>query len=124
MTQKKQFDRVTQDMASSGKDHMEAVIQSGNIMFKGMEDMMKTCMQMAQTSAEKGAQGFKTLLGCRTLNELTEVNNRLAQQGFDDFMATATRLSELSVKLASDAFEPINDQLNRSLRKVSEAAAA
>ncbi len=125
MTQKKQqFDRMTQDAAASGKESMDAVIQSGNIVFKGMEDVFKTCIQMAQTSAEKNAQGFKSLLGCRTLSELTEANNRLAQQSFDDFMATTTRLSELTVKLASEAFEPINDQMNRSIRKVSDAVAA
>ena len=124
MSKKNQFDRMSQETAVLQKEGVEALVKSGSIAMKGMEDIFKTCMQVSQTSAEKGAEGFKALLGCRTLNELAETHNKLAQQSFDDFMTTATRLSELAVKLATDAFEPINDQFNRSIRKASDAAAA
>jgi phasin family protein len=123
MNPKKQnFDRMTQDASAQHKEGVEAMMRSGNIAMKGMEDIFKTCMQVAQNSAEKNAQAVKTLLGCRTLNEFTETQNRVAQSNFDDFMATATRLSELTVKLASEAFEPLNDQFSRSMMKTGVAA--
>ncbi len=125
MTQKKhQFDRMAQEAGLSQKEQMDALMQSGNIAMKGFEDIFKTCMQMAQTSAEKNAQAMKSIFGCKTLNEFTEAQNRIAQQGFDDFMVTTTRLSELAVKMATDAFEPINDQFSRTIKKASEAVAA
>ncbi len=125
MTQKKnQFDRMAQEAGAAQKEQMDALMKSGNIAIKGFEDIFKTCLQMFQTSTEKNAQGFKAVMGCKTLNEFTETQNRLAQQNFDDFMMTTTRLSELAVKMATDAFEPINDQFSRSMKKATEAVAA
>jgi phasin family protein len=85
---------------------------------------MKTCMGLAQKTAEKNGEAFKTLLSCKTVNEFAAVQNRLAQEGFDDFMTHATRLSELGVKLASDGFAPINDQLGKAIKKAGDAMAA
>ena len=125
MTQKKnQYDKIAHDAAAAQKDQMEALMRSGNIAAKGMEDILKTCMHLAQTTAEKNAQAFKSLIGCRTLNEFTEAQNRVAQSNFDDFMTGTTRLSELTVKLATDVFEPINDQITRSMKMATDVMAA
>lgn len=81
-------------------------------------------MTLAQDSAEKSAAAVKTLLGCKTLNELTEVQNKLAQESLDGFITSATKLSELSVKVATESFEPLNAQLSKTIKKASEAVAA
>ncbi len=124
MTQKKQYDKLAQDATLAQKDQMEALVKSSNIALKGMEDIFKICMQLAQSTAEKNAQAFKSLVGCKTLNEFTEAHTRVTQTNFDDFMSGATRLSELTVKLATDAFEPINEQFSRTLKFANDALAA
>ncbi len=125
MTQgKTQFDKLAQDAAKNGKESVDAFIESGNVFMKGIEDITKTCMSLAQNSAEKNSQVVQAMLGCKTINEFAEAQNRWAQQNFDDFMAGTTKLSELSVKVASDIMEPINDQMNKSIKKVSESLAA
>jgi phasin family protein len=121
---KTQFDKLAQDATSHSKEHMEAVMKSGNIFAKGFEDIMKSWVSLTQDATEKNTEAFKTLMGCKTLNELAEVQNKLAQEGFDDFMAGATKLSEMSAKLASEAFEPLNDQVSKAIRKASESMAA
>lgn len=125
MTQSKaQYEKLTNDAASAGKENVEAILKSTNIWMKGTEDLFKTYMNLAQDTAAKNSEAFKTLLACKNLNELTEVQNKLAQESFDGFMAGATKISELSVKLATDALEPINDQVSKSIRKATDAVAA
>lgn len=121
---KQQFEKLSSEAANAGKDNMDAWMKSGSIFMKGYEDIMKTWMGMAQKNAEKSGEAVKTLLACKTVNEYAEVQNRLAQEGFDDLMAGATKLSELSVKLVSDGFAPINDQMGRTIKKASDAVAA
>lgn len=121
---KEQIEKLTTEAAAAGKDHFDAWMKSGSIMMKGYEDLMKTCMGIAQDTAEKNGEAFKTLLGCKNVNEFTEVQTRLAQQSFDDMMTNATKLSEITVKLATDGFAPINDQLSKSIKKASAAMAA
>lgn len=125
MTQSKtKFEKITCDMGSCSKEQMDALLESGNIFMKGYEDVMKAMVNLAQGTAERHSRAFKTLLGCRTVTELTETQNRLAQESFDDFMGGMTKLSEITVRVATDAFEPLNEQLGKSLRKATESVAA
>ena len=125
MTQgKTQFDKLAQDATKSSKQQMDAMMKSGNIFMKGFEDITKTYMSWAQSSAEKNSQAMKALLSCKSINEYTETQNKWIQQNFDDFMAGSTKISELGVKVATDAFEPINDQLSKSIKKAAESVAA
>lgn len=125
MTQNKPpYDKFANDAVFAGKENVEALLKSTNIWVKGTEDLMKTYMSLAQENAAKNSEAFKSLLGCKTLNELTEVQNKLAQESFDGFMASATKLSELTVKLTTEALEPINDQVSKSIKKATESVAA
>jgi len=120
----KQFEKLTQDGAALGQDQMDAVMKSSTILTKGLEDIVKTCMEIAQEAGEKSATATKSVLACKTLNELTEVQTKLAQASFDEFLSNATKLSELSVKVCTDCFAPINDQVGKAMKKASDAAAA
>lgn len=125
MTQgKTKLDRLAQEASCVGKDHMDACLKSSNIFMKGFEDIMETYMGMTQELTERNSEAFKEMLSCKTLNQLTETQTRLAQESFDELMSGATRLSELGVRVATDAFEPINDQLSKSVRKATESMAA
>ncbi len=119
MNTNKQFEKFTQDAANYGQEQVEAFVKSGTILAKGMEDIMKTCMSLAQTQAEKGQEAAKTIMACKTLNEFTEAQSKLAQDSFDDFMSGATKLSELSIKVATESLEPINDQVGKAMKKAA-----
>lgn len=125
MTQGKyQYDRLTQDAVNGNKEQMDAALRAGTVFFKGFEDMTKACMSLAQSSAEKNSQAVKALMSCKTINEFAETQNKWAQQNFDDFMAGATKLSELGVRVATEALEPINDQFSKGLKKAADKMAA
>lgn len=125
MTQgKTQYDKLAQDSAKAGQEQFEAVVQSTNVAMKGFEDIYKTCFSLLQSTADKNSKAVKTLLGCKTLNELTETQNKLLQQNFDDFMSGATKISEISVKVCTDCLEPVNQQLTKNIKKATESVAA
>ncbi len=119
----KQAEKMAQDAIAMSQEKMDAMMKSSTIFAKGLEDIIKTCMDIAQTSGEKNANMGKTLMACKTLNELTEVQSRMAQASFDDFMTNATKISEMSVKLCTDCFEPLNDQMSKSIKRASSMAA-
>ena len=120
----KQVEQFAQDAAASAQDQMDAIMKSSTIFAKGMEDIMKTCMEIAAEAGEKSQTVAKSVMSCKTLNEFTEVQTKLAQASFDDFMTNATKISEKGVKLCTEAFEPINDQVGKAIKKASDAAAA
>ena len=121
---KVKFDVFAQEASNASREQMEILMKSGNIFFKGAEGVMQTWMSLAQKSAEKNSQALKSMMACKTLNELTEAQSKFAQQNFDEWMNSSAKISEQCVKVLTEALEPINDQFGKVVRKASEAAAA
>lgn len=120
----KQFDKLTQDAAVMGQDQVDAIVKSTTIFQKGMEEIIKVASQIAQEAGEKNAAAAKQLFSCKTLNEFTDAQSKLAQSSYDQFLSNATKLSELSVKVCTDTFAPINDQVGKTIKKASDTKAA
>lgn len=119
-----QFDQLAQEATEASREGFEAFVKSGTIFAKGFEDLMKVAANISQNAAEKQTEFAKQLMSSKTLNEFAETQNKIAQANFDQFMAGATKLSEMSVKVLSDGSEPINSQLNKTMQKANKAMAA
>lgn len=119
-----QFDQFTNEASAFSRENMEAFVQCGNIWFKGVEDIISTAASLAQTSAEKQSEYVKQALSAKTLNEWAETQNKIVQASFDDFMQGATKMTEISVKVVSDAAEPFNAQVAKTMKKTTQNMAA
>lgn len=117
------FEKLTQDASDMGRENVEAMIKSSTILAKGFEDLMRTAMSFAQNTAEKQSKYVKEVMGSKTLHEFTEVQNKIAQANFDDFMSNTTKLTELGVKTLNESIEPLNSQITKGMQKASKMAA-
>ena len=113
-----------EDMMSMGKQSTDAWMKFNASFTKGMEDMMKTCMSKAQCSNEKNANVWKSLMACKTINEVAEAQTRMAQDCFEDAMSTSAQVSEMTVKMAMECFEPINKQMSEAMKRAQDSIAA
>ena len=123
-TSKNNFDKFKSEATTSGKQGMEACVKSGTVLAQGLETYYKTLFGIAQASAERQGEAFKQLLACKTLNEVTEAQNKLAQDNFEEVMQSLSKLSEITIKIATDVFEPINEEVSKNVKKASDALAA
>lgn len=121
---KNHFEKLKSDATTTGRQGLEAVAKSGTILAQGLEQYIKTYITIAQASAERQSEAFKQLLSCKTLNEVTEAQNKMAQDNFEELMQTATKLSEIGIKLATEVFEPISNEVTKTVKKASESLAA
>lgn len=119
-----QFDKLIKETSDFGAQYSEACTKSSAIFMKGLEDMMGTVMSMAQSSAEKQAKLTKEAMSVKTINEFAEIQNKIAKENFDDFVASATKISEISVKMLTDSAEPVNAQVSKAVQKASQSVAA
>lgn len=119
-----QFDFISKDANAVVKDGVEAFVKSGKICAERIQDIMSTCMSLAQDSSEKQAEAVKKLMACKTINEVTDCQSKLAQQSFDEMMSAVTKMTEMSIKMATEAIEPINDQVSKSIKKATDSMAA
>lgn len=123
-TTKDTFEKFKSEATSSSRQGLEALSKSGAVMTQGFEQFFKTYVAIAQASAERQGEAFKQLLACKTLNEVTEAQNKMAQDNFEELMQATTKLSEISIKIATEVFEPINEEVSKNVKKASEKVAA
>ena len=116
-----QFDQFTKEAASLNQEGIDAFVKSGTIFAKGFESLIKETINFAQASAEKQMQLAKDAMTSKTINECVDAQNKLAQASFDDFMSGTTKITELGVKVFSEAVEPINDQIQKSVQNSGQS---
>ena len=115
----KSYDEAT----ALNKDSVDAVVKAGEVLTKGAETFGKAYYEIAQASAEASVEATKALMGAKTAKECVEIQAEFARTSLDNFLSESTRLSEVSVKVANEAFEPLQKQLNTSFEKAFKVPA-
>ncbi len=124
MSQKKnKMESLANEMNDFTKDALEAMMQSSTIFSKRCEELVRESMSLAQNSAEKQSKLLRDAMSCKTLNEWSAAQNKLLQANLDDCMSGCTKLSEMSIKMLSEAADPINEQLSKGMQRFSSVAA-
>ena len=90
---------------------------SSDLVAKGAETIGKSVMEFTKQSMEAGAQTAMALLGSKTLREAVDVNSDFAKQSFDKAVAEGTKLSEMTIKVSNEAFEPLGARFNVAVEK-------
>lgn len=116
----KSYDGLTE----LNRANLDAVNASGAIMTKGIEEIGKAWFGFTQSSLEQAAGTMQALMGCKTLRDVMELQNGFAKTSFDQTIAETAKLSEMSVKVANDAVEPIKARMNSSVEFFMKPVAA
>jgi hypothetical protein len=77
---KEQVEKMSGGASESAREGIESLSKSGATFSKGAEQMMKTLAEVVQESSQRNAEAMKKMMACRTLNEFTEAQNKMAQQ--------------------------------------------
>ncbi|MDF1791522.1 MAG: phasin family protein [Thalassobaculaceae bacterium] len=111
------------EFASYSQANYDAFYKSFGIVTKGFEDVTKAWFVFSQTSVDAGVDFSKKVMGAKTVNEVVDLQNDFAKSSFDSFVAESTKLSELSVKTANEAIEPIKTRVDETVQTISKVAA-
>lgn len=108
------------EFAALQKEGVDALIKAGAIWAKGAEDFGKAYLALAQETAEANSDAAKALFSAKSLEEAVELQGKIARKSFDMSLSEGTKLSELSLKVANDAFQPIQQQLTAVVAKAGK----
>ena len=60
----------------------------------------------------------------KTFQEVVELQTEYSRKNFDSIVAESSKLTELSVDIANQAFEPLKSQVNQSVERLWKPLAA
>jgi phasin family protein len=116
--------KAYEEFSKFQKDNYDAYIAASAIFAKGAENVGKAWMTLTQEAMEAAQQTAKALLGAKTLREAVDLQSDFAKSNFDKLVAEGTKMSELTVKVANEAFAPLNARVNVAVEKLLKPVAA
>lgn len=116
----KSYDEFT----TYGKDSFDVVSKFNDAFVKGSEEFGKAYYAFLKSSADSGAETAKALLSAKSLNEFMEIQSGFARTTFDTFVSESGKLNELGVKVATEAFEPVQAHMNATVERMVKPIAA
>jgi len=105
---------TNEDMQNFGKSSMETALTSFGAWTKGAQAIAAEVVDYSKKSAESSAVAWEKLMGAKSLEKALEVQSQYLRSSYEDFVAEATKLGELYVDLAKEAYKPIEATLAKA----------
>jgi phasin family protein len=118
---KSQFEKAAKsagDVASFNKETVEALVKSANATAKGVEAFNAEVVSYSKQSIEDTVAAAKAMMGARSVKEFVELHTDFSKTAFDAMVNQSTKMADLLMGTAKDAFEPIQSRAAAVVEKV------
>ena len=103
-----------EEMQKIGKDSMEIAMSSFGTWTKNAQAIAVEVVDYSKKSVEGSAAAWEKLMGAKSLEKAMEVQSEYLKSSYEDFVAEVTKLGELYVDLAKDAYKPFEGVLAKA----------
>lgn len=107
-----------------GQVTFDAVTRASAVFTKGVEAFGQEVIAYAQNSVAQNVEAVKALTTAKTFKDVIELQTGFARTSFDRFLAESAKLSELSVKVATETVAPLQDRASVAAKKIWKPLAA
>jgi len=112
----------SEDLADFGREAFAALVRSQTAVARGLEAFGAELAGLALSGIDAAARTATDMLRVKTFSDAIELNAGFTCTSFDTLVGGSAKLSELGVKLAAEASQPILTQLGKSWIKAARIA--
>ena len=116
------YTRAYGEFSKFSQETLGVYMKAGEIFAKGAEDIGQAVFKLAKVTAETNAEAAKAVFAAKTINDVVDVQNDFALESYQTLFSEGTKISELSLKVAHEAFEPLKEQMHSSMAKTMKDA--
>ncbi|MCR4376640.1 MAG: phasin family protein [Rhodospirillales bacterium] len=98
----------------AGRENVDAARKAGEAYYAGLKDLNDLWFETAKEAVRFHAATVKSLSVCKTPQDLSEAQMKLATSGFEVAMASANTLGQVMVKTAGEVSAPFAQFWNKS----------
>lgn len=110
------------DYGDFTKGNVEALVESGKVLAAGLQDMGKDMVAEGKTALETMTADVKELAAVKSPADFFKLQGEILRRNFDAAVSTGSKRSETVVKMATEAFAPIQTRVSLAVEKVKQAA--
>jgi hypothetical protein len=111
-----EIQRYGEEFQQASKDGFDASVRALGEWNKGFQAIAATIADFSKKSFQDGTRVWEQLVGVKSVEQAWEIQSQYAKKAFDDYVAHASKLSEMYTDLARNAYRPV-EQATRAARK-------
>lgn len=111
-------------LVAFNKGNVDAAVAASKAAAKGFETLAEEVASYNKAALEAGMANAKALMGCKTAQEMVELQTAQTRAGFEKLVSQGTKLGELGTKVTTEAFQPIQKRFNEAAETFAKPAAA
>ena len=111
--------RYGEEFQRVSKDGFDASVRSLGRRSTRDSAIAATVADYSKKAFEDGTRAFEQLVGVKSVEQAWEIQSQYAKKAFDAYVAHASKLSEMYVDLARNAYRPVEQATAKAARKVA-----
>ena len=109
------FQQATDDFQKMGKDNYDAIVRSYGELNKGFQAITARMTDYSKRAFEDATRTFEQLVGVKSLEQAIEIQSQYAKRSYDNWVAEASKLSEMCAEMARDSYRPVEQAVSKKL---------
>ena len=105
---------TSEEMQKFGKDSMEMAMTSFGALSKSAQAIAVEVADYSKKSVEGSAAAWEKLIGAKSMEKAMEVQSEYLKSSYEGLVAEATKLGELYVDLAKEAYKPFEGAIAKA----------
>jgi phasin family protein len=114
--------KLVEEMNGMTKGNVDALVESGRIAIRGMEQMGRESADYARRSFEQMTANMRALAAVKSPTELMKLQAEQTRTAFDQAVAQTSHSTEAMLKLAGEVVQPISNRFAVVADRVRSAA--
>jgi len=98
--------KIADEFQKVGKDGFDAAVRSYGDANKGFQAIVAEVTNYSKKAFEEGTRAFEQLVSAKSVEQAVEIQSQFAKKAYEANIAQMTKLGEMYVSLAQNAFKP------------------
>ncbi len=99
------------EMQKFGKESVDASMNAFTTLSKGVQAIAVESVDYSKKAFEEGTAALEKLFGTKSVEKAVEIQQEYMKSAYESFVAQATKMGELYVDLAKEAYKPYEGYL-------------
>jgi phasin family protein len=110
-----------EDLARQSTRNLEAMTECGAILLRGMQEISREWISLAQHRLQKNLDSMQALSACRNLQDLVATQTELVRDNMREIVDNSRHIAEKSVEVANEAAQTLTRSKKSGPRRLHAA---
>lgn len=103
-----------EEFQKAGQESFDTAVKSFGEVNKGFQAIATEMTDYTKKAFEDSTAAFEQLMGAKSVEQAVEIQSNYAKKAYDDYVNEASKLGEMYVSLAKEAYKPVEKTLAKN----------